>query len=451
MKRLFPFSSPRPQHGFSFTSSSPSHAYNRFPDHDPALDFQTPAADGNSAFFYTPKQSLQLKQTNETYIHEAQAGGQASIQGDSEAVNSPSFKATPGTGGKHHSKSKVSKHTRSRPQTSGSNAESPSNILNPASSCRYDSSLGLLTKKFISLIQEAKDGTLDLNKSADILEVQKRRIYDITNVLEGISLIEKTSKNHIRWKGLDMSRPKELDDQIAKFKAEVENLYDEECWLDHCIREKQESLRTLDGDENRRKFLFLTEEDVMSLPCFQNHTLIAIKAPQASSLEVPDPDEDIDYLQRQFKIIVRSTTGPIDVYLVSKYEGRREDINIKRAQLVDSSIGNIDHYSEAKLVPKFQSTGLFESGQDQDELNISSNTFSSMGCVSGIQKIVPSDVNIDDDYWFHSNHEVSITNLWANEEWAQVEDILGDEFATSDAALAEPQASPGIIHKEISR
>jgi hypothetical protein len=31
--------------------------------------------------------------------------------------------------------------------------------------------------------------------------VQKRRIYDITNVLEGIGLIEKTSKNKIRWKG----------------------------------------------------------------------------------------------------------------------------------------------------------------------------------------------------------------------------------------------------------
>lgn len=38
-------------------------------------------------------------------------------------------------------------------------------------------------------------------QAADILEVkQKRRIYDITNVLEGIGLIEKESKNSIRWK-----------------------------------------------------------------------------------------------------------------------------------------------------------------------------------------------------------------------------------------------------------
>ena len=37
-------------------------------------------------------------------------------------------------------------------------------------------------------------------QAADQLDVkQKRRIYDITNVLEGIGLIEKETKNTIRW------------------------------------------------------------------------------------------------------------------------------------------------------------------------------------------------------------------------------------------------------------
>lgn len=34
-----------------------------------------------------------------------------------------------------------------------------------------------------------------------MLKVQKRRIYDITNVLEGIGLIEKSIKNQITWTG----------------------------------------------------------------------------------------------------------------------------------------------------------------------------------------------------------------------------------------------------------
>ena len=62
--------------------------------------------------------------------------------------------------------------------------------------CSHEKSLGLLTAKFVSLLQEAKDGVLDLKAAADTLAVrQKRRIYDITNVLEGIDLIEKKSKN----------------------------------------------------------------------------------------------------------------------------------------------------------------------------------------------------------------------------------------------------------------
>ena len=44
---------------------------------------------------------------------------------------------------------------------------------------------------------------MDLNDTVKKLEVQKRRIYDITNVLEGMGLIHKYKKNKIRWAGPD--------------------------------------------------------------------------------------------------------------------------------------------------------------------------------------------------------------------------------------------------------
>lgn len=38
-------------------------------------------------------------------------------------------------------------------------------------------------------------------QAADALNVQqKRRIYDITNVLEGVGLIHKRSKNRVQWR-----------------------------------------------------------------------------------------------------------------------------------------------------------------------------------------------------------------------------------------------------------
>ena len=73
-------------------------------------------------------------------------------------------------------------------------AESPSGERRP------ETSLGTLTKKFCDLLHASPDGVLDLNEAAETLHVQKRRIYDITNVLEGVGLISKASKNHIRWK-----------------------------------------------------------------------------------------------------------------------------------------------------------------------------------------------------------------------------------------------------------
>eukprot|EP00958_Prasinococcus_capsulatus_P010672 scaffold1041_cov414-Prasinococcus_capsulatus_cf.AAC.11 len=47
----------------------------------------------------------------------------------------------------------------------------PGAQLTPGSSSRYDSSLGLLTRKFLMLIERAENGILDLNKAAEVLKV----------------------------------------------------------------------------------------------------------------------------------------------------------------------------------------------------------------------------------------------------------------------------------------
>lgn len=95
---------------------------------------------------------------------------------------------------------------------------------------RYDSSLGLLTRKFTNLMQASINGAIDLNQAAFELNVQKRRIYDITNVLEGVGLITKQSKNIIAWRGSDGGAV--LGKEIDAIKEEIDSYYEEDGRLD---------------------------------------------------------------------------------------------------------------------------------------------------------------------------------------------------------------------------
>ena len=70
--------------------------------------------------------------------------------------------------------------------------------------------------------------------SSCTLQVQKRRIYDITNVLEGIGLIEKKLKNNIQWKGgTSADAADSLPEQIA-LRQEVAHL--QVCICKYCFR-----------------------------------------------------------------------------------------------------------------------------------------------------------------------------------------------------------------------
>ncbi|KAF2289657.1 hypothetical protein GH714_037750 [Hevea brasiliensis] len=319
----------------------------------------------------------------------------ASSSGFGDVSNSPFRTPVSAKGGRKYNRSKASRAL-----------DSPS-PLTPAGSCRYDSSLGLLTKKFVNLIKQAEDGILDLNKAAETLEVQKRRIYDITNVLEGIGLIEKKLKNRIRWKGVDASRPGEADGDACSLQAEIEKLSMEEHGLDDQIR-----------------WLFVTEEDIKSLPCFQNETLIAIKAPHGTTLEVPDPAEAVEYPQRRYRIILRSTMGPIDVYLVSQFEESFEEMNGEPSTRIPHASSSGSNEIPAKEIINEQRI------QKRDELQVQqvNNSFldldASQELTGGMMKIVPSDVDNDADYWLLSDADVSITDIWrtdSNVEWSDFE------------------------------
>jgi len=210
-------------------------------------------------------------------------------------------------------------------KTPGASAKKPTSSKKAsAASCRYDSSLGLLTKKFVVLLQEADEGVLDLNTAATKLGVQKRRIYDITNVLEGIGLIEKKSKNNIKWKGDGLGSMTDMRKEASGLRHELSDLETQEQTLDRYLQRMQVMLRELAEHRDNAPLAYVTHEDIRALPIFKNETLIAIKAPSGTTLEVPHPDQGMDEGQRRFQVYMRSSSGPIDVYLLSEHDNMNE-------------------------------------------------------------------------------------------------------------------------------
>ncbi|XP_041822869.1 transcription factor E2F3 [Melanotaenia boesemani] len=164
---------------------------------------------------------------------------------------------------------------------------------------RCDTSLGLLTLRFKELLSSTTDGVLDLNAVSRELGVSKRRVYDVTNVLEGIKLIRKKSKNHIQWLGWETS------DLLNK---DLKDLTEEESKLDGLIQSCARQIRQLCEDRHCRRYAYLTYEDISSIPSLKEQTVIVIKAPAETKLEVPHPEES-------FQVHLTSIHGPIEVYL----------------------------------------------------------------------------------------------------------------------------------------
>ncbi|KAG2464329.1 E2F1 factor, partial [Polypterus senegalus] len=153
-------------------------------------------------------------------------------------------------------------------------------LKSPGEKSRYDTSLNLTTKRFLELLSQSPDGVVDLNVASQILKVQKRRIYDITNVLEGIQLITKKSKNNIQWLGNNSERVSAT--KYQSLKKEVADLARDEQILDELI-----------------------SKQAIDLP---DQLVMVVKAPAETQMQVLDPSEGL-------QVSLKSTRGPIEVFL----------------------------------------------------------------------------------------------------------------------------------------
>jgi len=160
---------------------------------------------------------------------------------------------------------------------------------------RADTSLGILTKKFVDLLQESPDGVVDLNDASNRLAVQKRRIYDITNVLEGIGILEKKSKNNIQWRGGQSMVSSERSRQIE---AESERLLQRENEVNTLIDQMRGELAEITQEvENTSGMAYVTQNDLLNVDLFKDQIVIVIKAPPEAKLVVSTPNSGESNIQ----------------------------------------------------------------------------------------------------------------------------------------------------------
>eukprot|EP00095_Tigriopus_kingsejongensis_P003384 maker-scaffold153_size302544-snap-gene-2.25 protein:Tk03384 transcript:maker-scaffold153_size302544-snap-gene-2.25-mRNA-1 annotation:"transcription factor e2f3" len=233
---------------------------------------------------------------------------------------------------------------KAHPKRRGPDLSSPSpkklTARSPLEKTRYETSLGLLTKKFVSLFHSSPSGTVDLNKASETLQVQKRRIYDITNVLEGIGLVEKKSKNMVHWCG---SQYHDLTAEHADLHTDLADLEAKENQLDDLIKNAELQLKLLNEDKRNA---YVTYQDLRSVTRFKHQTVMAIKAPPEARLQVPHPSEGM-------QIYMQCDLGEIEVFLCPE----EESLGLSQGH-VSSSDDNTDTESEASPTKATQKPGL---------------------------------------------------------------------------------------------
>ena len=212
----------------------------------------------------------------------------------------------------------------------------------PLEKTRYETSLGLLTKKFVSLFNADPNGTVDLNKASEGLNVQKRRIYDITNVLEGIGLVEKKSKNTVHWCG---NQKYDLSAEHADLHTDLADLEAKENELDQLIAQSERQLKYLNDHE--KKYAYLNNRDLSSV--LGNKSLIAIATQYQYQLNVPDPVEG------KYQLHLFSELGqPIEVMLVPDEGGSGANSEVSDSEISPTSSPVKQVISLNNLYPKDQ-------------------------------------------------------------------------------------------------
>ncbi|KRH95105.1 Transcription factor E2F/dimerization partner (TDP) [Pseudoloma neurophilia] len=209
------------------------------------------------------------------------------------------------------------------------------------SSNRVENSLYALTKKFFEFLKATYPKPINTNNLASFLKVSKRRVYDVTNILEGLGYLRKRSVNSMEWIGGDFTQFISEDDkkennakhkiniekidchamheqenrpvnQIKKTEdiSELEMLDNIEMSLNSEIGELNLSVQNMLQEESSITNAFVNNEDLLSIPHLSDKLIFVVKAPPETFLENKDTIDE-------YAIEMNVNNDKIDVFYIS--------------------------------------------------------------------------------------------------------------------------------------
>ena len=138
----------------------------------------------------------------------------------------------------------------------------------------------------------------------------------------------------------------------------------------------RKSMQVLLEDPAHKGNLYIAEDDIKVIPCFASETLVAVRAPHGTTLEVPDPDEGGDGGdEKRYQIFLKSAAGPVEVFLVSLHDDLEERPTAEgpsragndpsRAALADASVSSLAGGKNESGAAK-NASGPRRAGRDAD-------------------------------------------------------------------------------------
>jgi len=164
---------------------------------------------------------------------------------------------------------------------------------------KQENSLGQLTKNFLQYIKKKGRVNININDLVKDLKVKKRRIYDITNVLQGIGYIEKNGKNEIVWKKnisnqkIDNTNdsPEEYKSNYDNLKNEMQKLKKEDAEFEDILNKFKDEFNILSRKQDFSKYGYITFNDISNLSKNEELDFIIIKATKGTVINVIDDEE----------------------------------------------------------------------------------------------------------------------------------------------------------------